>query len=417
MNSQKAAISLLLILAATACEISPNKIIPVGVNPSSSDAEKEDLRSRGTPSTEPTTLRAATLREILSAAEKAAPSLVDATGAAADKAPGLIVGVVTEAGSQVIGFGTTRVEGGHKPNGETYFGIGSVTKVFTGLVLAEAVSKGGVTLEDSANKYLPSDIALPVNAITLRQLATHTSGLPNYPANLKDFRDNDNDGVPDSDASSPGRNYWQENLSSWLQKKPSLKFKPGQSTLYSNLGSGMLSLVLQAKMNHSSFDVMMSEHITKPLGMKRTQANTPEMQGENLDNKAQGYAAGAELIPMPFADMGVLDGAGELVSTANDMNKFMQGLAGISKTPLADSFSEANRSLSTQGKYEMAYSSAIEKSAKGGTYYLKPGNTPGYSAIILWRTNPKVGIVVLSNRGGLDKVNELGKELIELAVK
>lgn len=414
MTALKRSTSLISCIALAACASSPDKTKVGGENPSS-DAKREQTPPPIVPEGE---YQAAALKDILSEVEKSAPGLVDPTGKTSDRAPGLVVGVVTEEGTRVLGFGATRINSGRSPDGETYFGIGSVTKVFTGLVLADAVHKGVVGLDDSANKYLPVDLKLPADTVTLRHLVTHTSGLPNFPANLSDYRDNDADGIADSNKYSPGRNYSRQNLGDWLKTKPALNFRPGQNVLYSNLGSGVLSIAMQTKLNYASFDALNNAEIAQQLGMARTLANTPEMKSENLDNKAQGYfLEGSQLLPVPFADMGVLDGAGELVSTGNDMVKFIAGLAGISETSLAPAFKEANRSLSNVAGRQMAYASAIAPSAKGGVYYSKPGSTPGYTSIILWRTQPKVGIVVLANRGGVKSVDELGKKLIEAAVR
>ncbi|NBW83498.1 class A beta-lactamase-related serine hydrolase [bacterium] len=125
----------------------------------------------------------------------------------------MIVGVVTSEGKEVVGFGTTNIQGGSLPGGDTCFGIGSVTKVFTGLILADAVQQGLLELDGSANIHLASELQLPSDEITLRQLVTHTSGLPDYPANIRVFRDLDHDGINDSTQYNPGKNYSRQNLS------------------------------------------------------------------------------------------------------------------------------------------------------------------------------------------------------------
>jgi hypothetical protein len=96
---------------------------------------------------------------------------------------------------------------------------------------------------------------------------------------------------------------------------------------------------------------------------------------------------------------------------------FLEALTGLSKRPLTPSFREATRSLVDLGEDAIAYGFKIRPSVKGGIYYMKPGNTAGYSAIILWRTNPKIGIVLLANRGNFKKINHLGVRLIEAAVR
>lgn len=368
-------------------------------------------RQRGAPQT-------ASIDQLTSQLERIAPRFIDATSSSLDSTPGLVVGVVTEEGKVVRGFGSGNIQTSQPLDGDTLFGIGSVTKVFTGVILAEAVRQGKMNLDQSANTYLPEDLHLPSNKITLRQLVTHTSGLPNYPDNLIDGRDMDQDGVSDSNQYSPGRNYSRQNLAEWLASKPALEFEPGQYSQYSNLGFGILALALQSQLKFSDFDSMNRAFISQPLSMERTQTNSGNLQQQIYANQAQGYAPNyGSLVPVPFSDMGVLDGAGELVTTANDLLFFLEGLTGLVKSPVTPSFREASRSLVDLGNDAIAYGFKIRRSAKRGIYYMKPGGTAGYSAIILWRTNPKIGIVLLANRGNFNKINQLGVRLIEAAVR
>ncbi|MEN9825048.1 MAG: hypothetical protein RI953_793 [Pseudomonadota bacterium] len=362
--------------------------------------------------------RVARLAEILSKVRNVAPNLVDATGSSQDRTPGLIVGIVTDEGKEVVGFGSTNITNVNLPNGDTHFGIGSVTKVFTGVILADAVQRGSIGLDDSANKYLPADLKLASEAITMRHLVTHNSGLPDFPENLRDYRDLDHDGLNDSNQYSPGRNYSRQNLADWLATKPGLKFDPGNGNLYSNLGFGLLGWALQAKMNQPDFEALNRERIAKIMQMNSTRTNTTEMRNAAQKNYAQGYfPENGSFVPVPFSDMGVLESSGELVSTTNDMLVFLEGLTGISNSPLKSAFVEANRSLASLGKDEMAYGSKITKSSKGGVYYSKTGATAGNSAIIVWRTDPRIGIVLICNRGKFNQVNELAMRIIEAAVR
>jgi hypothetical protein len=105
------------------------------------------------------------------------------SGGSLDKTPGLVVGFVTESGPEVLSFGTKMIDREQRPDGNTHFGLGAVTNVFTGFVLAKAVVDGVVSIDDSANRYLPAPLKLRDSAITLRNLVTHTSGLLNFPEN------------------------------------------------------------------------------------------------------------------------------------------------------------------------------------------------------------------------------------------
>ena len=100
---------------------------------------------------------------------------------------GAVVAVIDRKGNRLLrGCGHAR-EGGPRPNGRTQFEIGSITKVFTALVLADLVVHHVVALEDPIDKLLPSSVHAPAfdgHHITLIDLATHTSGLPRMPLNL-----------------------------------------------------------------------------------------------------------------------------------------------------------------------------------------------------------------------------------------
>src|SRR5690348_15808261 len=74
---------------------------------------------------------------------------------------GIVVGVVTPAGRRIVSYGSTRRSGGQPVNGDTVYELGSMTKVFTSLLLAEAVRRGEVKLDDPVGKYLPPDVRVP----------------------------------------------------------------------------------------------------------------------------------------------------------------------------------------------------------------------------------------------------------------
>ncbi len=100
---------------------------------------------------------------------------------------GIVVGVIEPQGRRVIAYGSVNQGDARPLNGDTIFEIGSVTKVFTSLLLADMVQRGEVALADPVAKYLPADVRVPERGgrvITLVDLSTHTSGLPRLPSNL-----------------------------------------------------------------------------------------------------------------------------------------------------------------------------------------------------------------------------------------
>ena len=100
---------------------------------------------------------------------------------------GLVVGVLEPSGRRILAYGRLGKDDRRTPKENSVFEIGSATKVFTSLVLADMVDHGEISLSDPAEKYLPPGIKMPRRGgrqITLEELATHRSGLPRLPSNL-----------------------------------------------------------------------------------------------------------------------------------------------------------------------------------------------------------------------------------------
>src|SRR5438552_3667921 len=100
---------------------------------------------------------------------------------------GIVVGVIESNGRRIVSYGAL-AKGDKRPlDGDTVFEIGSITKVFTSLLLSDMVQRGELALNDPIAKYLPSSVKVPdrgSRAITLQDLSTHTSGLPRMPTNF-----------------------------------------------------------------------------------------------------------------------------------------------------------------------------------------------------------------------------------------
>ena len=100
---------------------------------------------------------------------------------------GIVVCILGPKERQVFGFGATSRDRIDKPSGDTVFPLASITKTFTGALLADFALRGIVRLDDSIANYLPPGNIKPDKAlsrITLLDLATHTSGLPKMPTNM-----------------------------------------------------------------------------------------------------------------------------------------------------------------------------------------------------------------------------------------
>ena len=146
---------------------------------------------------------------------------------------------------------------------KSLFQIGSISKTFTGLLLADAVGRGEVALDEPIAKRFGS--AVP-GAITYRELATHTSGLPRLPDNL----------VAD-DASimdDPYAAYGEDEL-----REFPAAHTPGEkgNAAYSNLGMGLLGFTL-GRVAGGSWEAAIAERVTGPMGLKDTTADPDRRQ-------------------------------------------------------------------------------------------------------------------------------------------
>jgi D-alanyl-D-alanine-carboxypeptidase/D-alanyl-D-alanine-endopeptidase len=217
------------------------------------------------------------------------------------------LGAIQPGGSVTAHTGTLSAGTAVPPDDRTLYEIGSITKVFTSLLLADAVVRGEVTLETPIARLLPVDVVLPDSAgerITLAMLATHTSGLPRIPAEISAI-----------DFLNPYARYDETDLWKTL-RVVKLDFEPGTKASYSNLAAGLLGTLLARKAG-MSFAELLTARITQPLGMTDTVLTT------NAEQRAR-FAPGFTSAGLPWShwDFKALAGAGGIRSTTTDMMRF-----------------------------------------------------------------------------------------------
>ena len=172
-------------------------------------------------------------------------------------ATGLVVGIVRDGTRQFYSAGTLRAGGTKKVDENTIFEIGSISKVFTTLLLAQMEEKRQVKLSDPAQKYLPPAVKMPSKngtQITLEHLATHTSGLPRMPSIFDP-----------ADPQNPYADFTVQQMYDSLTGYTLVREIGGQAT-YSNLGMGFLGHLLELR-SGKSYEELIITRICKPLGM------------------------------------------------------------------------------------------------------------------------------------------------------
>lgn len=330
-------------------------------------------------------LRSAAATVVMIATAWADKPLADAARSYAEKLP---------AGSIVTGEwnGTAAkyaVAGKAEPDGiaaeQRVFEIGSISKVFTGLLLSEAVQEKKLRLDSTLKELLGKKFKFAdpkVGEITLLQLSTHTSGLPRLPGNMG----------PDPDhAADPYGDYDRKKMESFLSSVK-LAGDPPYPASYSNYGVGLLGELL-AQTYGKSWDTLVKEKITGPLKMKDTMVVPGADQKKRLAPPYQGKEAGHSWTFQAFA------GAGALRSTAADLVIFGQAMAQPDKTPLA---SAIKGMLETRAPYddmsaEIGLGIIIGK-LDGEREYIHSGGTGGYRSVLqVIPAKKSVRVVLINN--------------------
>jgi serine-type D-Ala-D-Ala carboxypeptidase/endopeptidase len=339
-----------------------------------------------------------------SAAESGLPSdeqirkiLVERLGEYRDRV-GIVVGVIEPSGRRVIAYGSFSKDDKRPVDGDTVFEIGSITKVFTSLLLADMVQRGEVSLTDPVAKYLPSGVKMPERngrSITLETLARHRSGLPPLPTNF----------TP-GDPKNPYADYSVKQLYEFLSGY-TLSRDIDAEFQYSNLGGGLLGHVLSLAAG-KDYEALVQTRITQPLGMRSTAITlSPEMKSR----LATGHDTAFE--PTPNWDLPTLAGAGALRSTANDMLSFLAAQLGYKNSGL-DSAIAAIRSKRTPADAGMEIGLGwLMRPKKESEIIWHNGGTGGYRSFAGFDPKAKRGVVVLSNYFTQPGVDDLGFHLLD----
>jgi CubicO group peptidase (beta-lactamase class C family) len=298
---------------------------------------------------------------------------------------GAAVAVVQDGEATPFFFGEVKQGSGERPDGDTMWEIGSISKVFTGTLLALLSQEGMLKLEDPVQPVLAGlaygeGDAGPV--FTLAQLAEHSSGLPRLPDNKKP-----------ADPANPYADYTVDDLYAFLAKHK-LRRAPGEAHEYSNLGVGLLGHVLALKAGRS-YEDLLREKLLVPLHMNDTAVTLTEVQEARM---AKPYAQGGK--PASNWDIPTFAGAGGLRSSLNDMTRFLLAAMGDAPEPLEKAFALAQEPRFKVGEnVQIGLCWMITESSTPGSPPLiwHNGGTGGYASFVGFRQDGSLGIVVLCN--------------------
>lgn len=304
---------------------------------------------------------------------------------------GMVVGISDAKERAFVAHGCRDGLSGDPVTRDTVFEIGSITKLFTALLLADMAQRGELGLDEPVARLLPSGVNVPARngrEITLRDLATHRSGLPRRPANLQSRETGD-----------PYAHYSESALYACLGECELLS-TPGDIHAYSNLGVGLLGHALAHRAGVRDYETLVRQRILVPLAMNDTVIGLPPRLEQRL---ARPHDSSLDVLPL--WNFGVLAGAGALRSTAVDMLVFVEAL-GDAKSPIGPMVGPIVTPRE-QGGLGLGVAHP-----DGGMAIAHSGGTGGTRSFVRHIPEWKRGIVVLSN-SNVDAVVDLGVHILD----
>lgn len=306
---------------------------------------------------------------------------------------GCSVGIVYAGEDYAFGHGSTGNERYPLPDERTVYEIASISKIFTGTLLAEMVLNNEVSAEEHVYDIFFKDKASlaendPKRAITLRQLAQHRSGLPRL---VPDFWS-----VAEKTPENPYSSFQRNDIENAFLRCELLT-SPGEKYEYSNFGYAMLGAAL-AQRKGIPFETLLNERVLLPLHMRDTGV---ELSEEMRNRLAPGHDRDGK--PCGNWDLGVFVPGGGLRSNVKDMLRFVhaamdsnpQKTGDDSQTPLHQAFALAMQA-ETEGppnaKIGFGWNYSPERN-----FYWHNGQTGGYYAMFLVDPKRRQAVVLLAN--------------------
>jgi serine-type D-Ala-D-Ala carboxypeptidase/endopeptidase len=314
----------------------------------------------------------------------------------------IVVGISSPQGRQVVSYGTLSVQDRRKVDGTTVFEIASLTKVFTALLLADMAARKQVTLDAPVSTCLPASVTVPKHGdrqITFLDLATHTSGLPLRPNNLAS-----------QTALNKYAGYTVEQLYQGLATFQ-LPRDPGAEFEYSNWGFGLLGNAL-AHCAGKSYAALLAERVTGPLGMHDTMFVPSGALRARLAAPYDG-----KLQPVPSETTGALDAAGGLLSTVDDLLKFVELFLGRGPQSLVAAGATMLEPRRPGDDPDTRMGLGWRVTTDRGVQTLwSSGRADGYRAFMAFDPRARLAVVALTNGATNVGVDDIGRHVLDPTV-
>ena len=307
----------------------------------------------------------------------------------------IAVGLVDGGDVEFYNYGKSALENGFDVDEHSVYEIGSITKVFTCIMLAEKVLQGDMKLSDPITDYFPDNVKVPSRnsrIITIKDLATHSSGLPRMPDNF----------TP-TNPLNPYFDYTVDMAYEFMSGHE-LTRDIGSLFEYSNYGMGMLGHILELK-SGKSYEDLIVERIADVFDMNDTRVVFTKSMKDHL---ARAHSNGREVENW---DLPALAGAGAIRSTTTDMVKFLQANMDTNESVLNKAMKLSHQvAYKNEGQdFEMGLGWHYVKNGK--TIVWHNGGTGGYRAFAGFVEGTNRGVVVLTNSD--DGIDAIGLKLLD----
>jgi beta-lactamase class C len=297
---------------------------------------------------------------------------------------GVAVAVRANGKTEFFNYGFANDAKNERVTPDSIFNLGSVGKLFATTLLAEAVKRGELSLDDPVAKYVTElQRGGDIRRVTLGELASHTSGLPRTP-HERDHR---------------GKYTWPDFvrfLNSW---KAGPKHEPGKQYLYSNAAMVLLRVALERRFN-TRFAALMRERITGLLGMHSTALPVPP---DLLGRTVQGYGPAGRSIGRPGEEQGTFKfpGAGQIYSSSRDMATFLAANMGelANHRQMENAMALAQRPVFMVNPHFKQALAWQDVTSSNLLIIDKNGGLNNTSTYIGFAPQRKLGVVILVNRG------------------
>ncbi|MEM8967154.1 MAG: serine hydrolase [Bacteroidota bacterium] len=293
---------------------------------------------------------------------------------------------------------------------DTKFNLASISKQFTSAIVLQLAEEGKLKLNQTIADYYPQYRKDVAKQVTLHQLLTHQSGIPNYTS------------LPHVWSDSLYRRYSREEL---VEKFVSgdLEFKPGTRYQYNNSGYLILSLIIE-EVTGKPFSEVFAERIAQPLDLRFTGIDDRQ---DVIPKRASGYAKSAGGYKNVYSMyMQNLQGAGNLYGTVGDLyrwDQFLHGgqlLSNKSVEKMVRPYTDVNQQWIPPYENRYGYGVGVAKmplaGRKASTMVFHSGHIRGFSGFHAHYPEEKYTVIILSNTGEVStaRMNQINLEVAQL---